>query len=113
MSKDQKEVKEVEKKEVKKEFLINLDYIEFIKSLIDSKIEVATGNKEEIEKRYQRIVKLKFNNSKRVSMRIKREEVKEKLATQLKKLNIEVKTFLEVDKKVMGVSNKGVMSNYL
>ena len=101
------------KEELKKEYKVNLNYLEFINSLNKDKIEVNNLNKEEIEKRYNEIVNLKFSNIKKVSMRNRRKEVIEKRNKYLlDNFKLSEKDYNNLDKKLNSISNKKSL-NYL
>ena len=101
------------KEELKKEYKVNLNYLEFINSLNKDKIEVNSLNKEEIEKRYNEIVNLKFSNIKKVSMRNRRKEVIEKRNKYLlDNFKLSEKDYNNLDKKLNSISNKKSL-NYL
>lgn len=97
--------------ENKKEIKLNVSYLEFIKKIKEEKISLE--NKEEIVKVYGEIVKLRFSNNERVFKRVLREENKEKLERELKRMSISKKEFLEMGEKVKEMSKESKLSNYL
>ena len=98
---------------VKSEKKLNVSYNEFIKKLVESKLDIKEVNKEDIIKLYREEVKLKFNNIKRVYNRNLREENKDKLSNELKRLNISEKEFKEISNKVVELSKEIKVSNYI
>jgi len=99
--------------ENKKEVKLNVSYGEFIKELKISNLDIKVENKDSIIKLYNEIVNLKFNNIKRVDFRVKREENKDKLSNELKRLNISEKEFKEISNKVVSLSKEIKVSNYI
>ena len=98
---------------VKSEKKLNVSYNEFIKKLVESKLDIKEVNKEDIIKLYREEVKLKFNNIKRVYNRNLREENKDKLSNELKRLNISEKEFKEISNKVIELSKEVKINNYI
>jgi len=105
--------KKSQKKEIRKvaEKKINIDYILFIKKLINSKIEVTQKNKESIERIYKEVVNLKFNNLPRVANRIDRKEIKSKKTEILAKNKLSEKDYNSINQLVILLS-KQKKNNY-
>lgn len=83
---------------------INIDYILFIKRLIDNNIVVGEKNKDKIIKFYKEVVNLKFNNLERVGRRVNRIEIVDKKREILKNEKIEEKEFNKISNKVILLS---------
>lgn len=98
----------------KKEYKVNINYLELVKELLNSKIEVSKANKELIEKKYNEIVNLKFSNLNRVSYRNNRKEVIEKRNKYLlSELKVSEKDYNRVDKKLNIVSKERLVNRYI
>jgi len=95
---------EKKNKVVESEKKINLNYINFIGELINSKILINEKNKDNIIKLYSEKVNLRFSNLSRVNNRILRKEVSEKLNIVLEKNKIEKKEYIKVCEKVKDLS---------
>jgi hypothetical protein len=113
--KNKKSISEIERdrdseRNIEKFRELNLSYIDFIKYIIDSKIE----DKENIKREYENRVSLVFENIKRVDNRVKREVLRESLKNELVKREIEIEKFMEISNKIVRMSNKSKEnSNYL
>ena len=83
---------------------INENYLAFIKSLSEQKIEISREVRVKVEKLYTQMVNgLKFHNMHRISFRANREEVKAILLLKLEEIGLDYKTFSEIDKKVVSI----------
>ena len=101
-------------KEVKVEVVkrLNINYLEFIKALKNSKISLEDSNKDKIKSLYSSIVKLRFTNLERVNKRVNRKEISKELLSELKSRNISLEEFRAMGEKVVSLSSKKVR-NYL
>jgi len=98
---------------VKSEKKLNVSYNEFIKKLVESKLDIKEVNKEDIIKLYREEVKLKFNNIKRVYNRNLREENKDKLDGELKRLKMSKEEYISMSNKVVELSKEVKINNYI
>ena len=98
---------------VKSEKKLNINYGEFIKELKESSLDIKVENKDSIIKLYNEIVNLKFNNIKRVDFRVKREENKDKLSNELKRLKVSKEEFNKLSGEVVSLSKEIKVSNYI
>jgi len=102
----------MEKKNIEKGVSLNINYLDFIKRVRDSKLSIELSNREKIVELYNEIVELRFNNLKRVDSRVKREELKEVLSKKLKEIGVSKEEFERVSKSVRDlVKKKG--ENYI
>lgn len=106
------EVKKVVEVKEKRSFKVNLNFINFINELINSKIDINKNNKLDIEKKYKELVNLKFNNMSKISSRNNRKEVIKGVNSYLSSKNIDLNKYKEIEKKVVNISKKRV-SNYM
>ena len=107
------EVKEESNKlEVKKEYRVNIKYIEFINKVIVEKL--GDSNKESLEKEYEKLVNLRSSNIDRVKSRVMRKEVKEVVSKFLKdNYNLEYNYFGEISNLVCEKIGEKKNSKYL
>jgi hypothetical protein len=103
----------MEKNKESKEVKLNVSYLDFIKKIKESKLDISEINKVEIEKEYKKIVELKFNNVSRVYNRVLREENKDKLKVELEKRKINEKELIEIGDKIEVLSRESKMSKYI
>jgi len=79
---------------------LNINYVDFIKKVVDNNLLSKT--KESLVEDYLTTVKVKsFRNIKRVSDRVKREELSNLLAQELKARKLELETFIKADQAVV------------
>ena len=100
-------------KVVKSEKKLNINYLVFIKKLVESKLEVKEVNKEKIIELYKEVVNKRFSNIKRVDNRVKREEIKDKFNSKILDLNLNEKDFNKVSEKVVLLSKEVKINNYI
>ena len=103
---------ETQNKKVK-EIKLNVNYITFIKKLVDSKIEVTQKNKNSIEGLYREVVNLRFTNLPRVANRSLRKKLNPVLTEKLKSIKLDKKIFEETSQKVIEITKSKSGSSLL
>ena len=106
INKEVKEVKEEVVNKYEKKYILKIEYLDFIESLIKDKVVVSKENKEEVESRYNSIYGRKFSNIKRVISRSNREKVKVVKFSELEKRKIVKKEVIKVEKELLLLSSR-------
>ena len=106
-----KENKEIKEKSIKKEYKINMRFINFIEELKNSKMSIEEKNKEKIEDLYKDLVNLRFSNLERVFKRVLRKELKEIVENILKEKDLSLEEFKNMGVKILEFNKE--RSNYI
>jgi len=95
-----------------KKVKLNINYIDFITTVITQKLQKADRNK--LRELYLSTVRVKsYHNIKRVNMRVHREKLKNLLTQELQKRKIDPKEFTKTcDSIIVTISERGNSNNY-
>ena len=97
-------------KSVKKEIRMNVNFLDFVKKVIDEKKESLDVESLSVE--YENFMSLNYSNCERVINRVNRKELREIRNSELKKRNIEIEKFESLSEKIKKGSKKK-SDNYL
>jgi len=95
-------------KSIKKEIRMNVNFLDFIKKVIEEKKEELNN----LGSMYEEEMGLNYSNCERVINRVNRKELREIRNSELKKRNIEIEKFESLSEKIKKGSKKK-SDNYL